>query len=280
MKGAIARALLAVSAAALLPGTAWADQPQDWVLAGPQEEGTSFAGDFVLGAVVGTLQHDTRVYGKANQLTLFTKGTAAVPFGTVETGFDMRIVVLSLGASAGLSRAWRGLSCDAGQACTRQLRREKDYSGDFNPANIAFAELRAQLFLPFNDYVTGVGQLRYRFSNQPNRMYDYGNGVVHDGEILRGDFMVFIRNREFGAFAPTLQVLNFSEDATNHTQWNFGFTFLTRAGLINRDDVFVWRMLFHNSDVTGGYDNSKVFGTHLWRGPFTLLLAYRTVIAL
>jgi hypothetical protein len=39
-------------------------------------------------------------------------------------------------------------------------------------------------------------------------------------------------------------------------------------------------MMFHPGPVFGGYDNSDVYGAALWRGPFTLLLAYRSVIRL
>lgn len=273
-------ALLIATCLVVLPSISLADQRQDWFVSAPRDEGTSLMGDFVLGAVAATLQQDIKIYGNTNQLTLFTNATAAVPFGAVKAGFDMRIVALSLGASAGVMRAWRGLDCNPGQQCTRQLRREKDYSGDFNVANIGFGELRAQLFLPFNDYVTGVGMLTWMVSNAPPRMYDYNIGVVHDGDYLRNEYMLFFKHPDFGALAPTFQVLNFAVDHKRHTQMNFGFTYLTRAGLVSHDDLFVWQMLFHNANVTGGYDNQKVYGAHLWRGPFTLLVAYRTLISL
>lgn len=272
--------LLLVLLTAWAPSASLADQRQDWFLSGPREAGTYFTGDFLLGAVAGTLQHDIKVYGNANQLTLFGNATAAVPFGATQVGFDMRIVSLSLGASVGLSRAWRGLACEPGEICSRKLRRQKDYAGDFETANIAFGELRAQLFLPFNDYATGVASLKWYVSDAPSRMYDYQTGVVHDGDVLRTDFMLFAKHPDFGGLAPTWQLLNFAVDGRRHTQSNLGFTFLTRAGLVNYDDLLVFQMLFHVPSLTGGYNNKYVYGSHLWRGPFMLLLAYRTLITL
>lgn len=277
MRMGIGLLLLLVACMGVLPSTSLADQRQDWFVSAPRPAGTYFTGDFVLGAVAGTLQRDVKIYGNANQLTLFTNGTVALPFGDVSAGFDMRIVALSLGASAGVNRSWRALTCNPGQVCTRKLRREKDYSGEWDPTTYGYGELRAQLFLPFNDYVTGVGQLTWRVSNAPPRMYDYITGVVHDGEYLRNVYMLFFKHPDFGALAPTFEVLNFPVDHKRHTQMNFGFTFLTRAGLVTYNDLFVWQMMFHDASLTGGYNNQKVYGAHMWRGPFTLLVAYRTI---
>ena len=262
------------------PQRAHADQRRDWFVAGPREEGTYLSGDFLLGAVQATLAHDRRIYGSANQLTLFGSGMAALPYGTAQAGFDFRIVAISLGASVGVTHAWRGLGCSSDEPCDRDARREKDASGNYRQPTFAFGELRAQLFLPFNRYVTGTAQLTWNVSSAPDRMYDYQNAVVHDGEMLRANFMLFVLNRAWGAAGPTLQLLNFPLDGQRRTQTNFGITALTRAGLVQRDDLFVVQFLWHDARITGGYDNRDTYGSHLWRGPFSLLLAYRAQMTL
>lgn len=262
------------------PQSAHAEQRRDWFVAGPRDEGSYVTGDFLLGGVQGTFAHERQFFGSANQLTLFASGTAALPFGTVQAGFDFRIIALSLGASAGVTRAWRGIACNAHERCSRRARREKDASGDYDQATVAFGELRAQGFLPFNNHVVGVAQVSWNVSNAPDRMFDYLNNVVHDGDILRANLMLFGLHREVGAIAPTLQWLNFQLDGQRHTQMNFGVTAMTRAGLVQRDDLFVLQFMFHAPRLTGGYDNRSVYGSHLWRGPFSLLLAYRAQFAL
>lgn len=265
---------------AVLPQGSYAEQRRDWFVSGPRDEGTYLTGDFLLGVFRGTLAHEIQIFGNSNQLTLFGSGTAALPFGTAEAGFDLRIIALSVGASAGVTRTWRGLACDPGQVCSRRVRREKNASGDFTEATVNFGEARVQGFLPFNEYVTGVGQAAYYVSDAPDRMFDYANGIVHDGEFLRVNLMLFLKHRDWGAFAPTLQIFHFPVDGDRHTQINTGFTALTRAGLIVKDDLFLLQMLFHDPGVTGGYDNEQVYGSHIWRGPFTLTLAYRAQLAL
>jgi hypothetical protein len=119
----------------------------------------------------------------------------------------------------------------------------------------------------------------YRLTGAEERSFDNISNVVHDGQFLRADFQLFFKHKEIGALAPMFQILHFPLDDENHTQFNYGFFFVTRAGLVQRDDLLLWQVMFH-SDVFGGYDNSDVYGAALWRGPMTFLLAYRSVIEL
>lgn len=105
--------------------------------------------------------------------------------------------------------------------------------------------------------------------------------VIDDGENVRTDFQLFFKNEDFGGLAPVSQILNFPLSGEWHTQYNYGFMLVTRAGLVQRDDLLVWQMLFHSGPVFGGgYDNRDNYGSAMWRGPFTFLLAYRSVIDL
>jgi hypothetical protein len=105
--------------------------------------------------------------------------------------------------------------------------------------------------------------------------------VVHDGEVVRNDFQLFFKHEDFGGLAPMFQILHFELDRDWHTQLNYGFFFVTRAGLVQRDDLLIWQMLFHSGPIFGaGMDNRDVYGSALFRGPLTFLLAYRSQIEL
>ena len=56
---------------------------------------------------------------------------------------------------------------------------------------------------------------------------------------------------DFGGIAPMFQILNFNYEDKRRTQLNFGFVFLSRAGLVSRDDLILFQMLFHAGDSLG-----------------------------
>jgi hypothetical protein len=105
-------------------------------------------------------------------------------------------------------------------------------------------------------------------------------GVTHDGDYLRADFQLFFKHKEIGGLAPMLQLLDFPLGGLRHTQVNLGFAFITRAGLVRRDDILLFQMLFHAGEGLGGYDNADNYGMAILRAPAMFLLAYRSVIAL
>ncbi len=65
-----------------------------------------------------------------------------------------------------------------------------------------------------------------------------------------------------------------------HTQLNYGFIGVTRAGLVARDDLLMLQMLFNFGDSLGGYDNADNYGMAILRAPITFVFAYRSVIEL
>ncbi|MFM2420154.1 MAG: hypothetical protein RL385_4877, partial [Pseudomonadota bacterium] len=91
---------------------------------------------------------------------------------------------------------------------------------------------------------------------------------------------LFFKHKRFGALAPMAQILSFPLDGQRHTQVNYGFAFVSRAGLTRRDDVILLQVLVHPGGKLGGYDNSTVYGMAMLRGPVTFTLAYRSVIKL
>ncbi len=263
-----------------LPLSAAAEQRADWLMSGPGSPGNYATIDVAFGGIQAGLEHREAIFGGANQLTLRGSAITAVPFGGAQLDADLRILVLTLGMSGGVSDNWRNQTFGASSPFDRKIRREREASGDFNSATFGWFEGRAQLDLPFNDFVLFHNVNSIRSSGAPSRSFDNQIGVVHDGNYVRSDFNLFFKHRDYGAIGPMAQVLNFPLGDRRFTQINYGFMLLTRAGLVRRDDFVVFQMLWNVGDSLGGIDNRDTYGMALLRGPVTFLLAYRSIISL
>lgn len=266
-------------AALAWPAGALAEQRSDWVLdAG--EPGNYLNMDVVFGAVQAGLENRRNIYGKANALTLRASALAALPFGGMQADADLRLIILTLGTSVGAADIWRNQTYAAGETLTRKERRQREAAGEFNAATFGFWEGRIGLDLPFNDFVLFHNVNSFRVTGGPERSFDNLLGVIHDGNYVRADFQLFFKHRDYGGLAPMLQLLDFPLDGARHTQINFGFALVARAGLVRRDDLVLFQMLFHAGDALGGYDNSDAYGLAILRAPAMFTLAYRSVIPL
>lgn len=262
------------------PGQARADQRQDWFIADPQEEGDYLTLDFLIGVLQANYSKEIRIFGGANQLTLRGGGLVALPFSRAAVGGDLRIVILSIGMDVGYDYVWRGLQCDATTECNRKERRLLESGGEFEQEGYLYWQGRAQLALPLNDYVLGVIQGSYTVDGSPDNFFDYQAGVMRDQWLTNIDYMLFAKHRDWGGFAPMVQQQFYTVAGRDVSQINFGFTFLTRAGLVRDGDLAVVRLLFNSPSILGGTDLQDSYGGHIFRGPFTLLLAYRSIIDL
>jgi hypothetical protein len=269
----------AVLAGLVLPLPASARQPQDWMISATKP-GTAVNLDAVFGAFQAGIEHRINFYGMANQLTLRGSAIAAIPFGSTQLDADLRIVVLTLGASVGATDVWRNQTFAPDESLSRKERREREAAGEMNAMGYGFVEGRLALALPLNDYMVFNAVNAYRLTGADKRSFDNMIGVVHDGNYLRSDVQLFFKHRAVGALAPMLQVLNFPLDGARHTQFNYGFAFVSRAGLTRKDDVILFQLLVHPGGELGGYDNKDVYGLAVLRGPVTFTLAYRSVINL
>jgi len=275
----------AMLAGLLMPVTASANQPQDWMLAAGKP-GTFVNLDAVFGAFQAGLEHRLNMFGNANQLTLRGSAIAAIPFGSTQIDADLRILVLTLGTSVGASDVWHNQTFDVTQTdLTRKARRERESSGQTNSMTFGFWEGRVTLSLPFNDYVLFNSPHAFRVTGARARSFDNLIGVVHDGNYYRGEFQLFFKHPDVGGIAPVVQVLNFPLDNgpldnARRTQVNYGFTFVSRAGLVRRNDLILFSLLFHPGGELGGYDNRQVYGMAVLRGPMQFTFVYRSVINL
>lgn len=263
----------------LAPMRAAAEQRHDWMLAAG-EPGNYVNLDIVFGAVQAAYENRTNIFGGANTLTLRASALAAIPYGSTQFDADMRIVILNIGASVGAQDFWINESFGKGVVATRKLRREREASGDFDTQQFGFVEARAGIVLPFNDWLLFNNVNSFRFMGTKDGTFDYNTGVVHDGNYLKSDFQLFFKSAAFGGFGPMFEILNFPLDDKRRTQTNFGFMYVSRAGLVQRNDLILFQILFHAGDALGGYDNSDVYGMAVTRGPISFTLAYRSVISL
>jgi hypothetical protein len=261
-----------------LPMRASAEQQHDWMLRAG-DPGSYLNLDIVFGALQATFEQRINIFGGANTLTLKAGALAAIPYGSTQLDADIRIIILNLGASVGIQDFWINQTFDSSVTPTRKLRREREASGDFDTQVFPFVEGRAGIVLPFNDHFLFNNVNAFRLMGSKEGTFDYGTGVVHDGNFFRSDFQFFIKDDSFGGIGPMFQILNFPYNDVRRTQMNFGFIYLSRAGLVQRDDLLLLQVLFHAAGL-GPYDNSEVYGLAVLRGPIAFTLAYRSVISL
>jgi hypothetical protein len=256
---------------------AHADQARDWMIAA-QPEGTDAVVDVVFPGVQAGLEHRVPIYSMANQLTLRGSALYTVPFFESQADAELRILILTLGASGGFRNDTHTLTFGPTEDLDRHHRRLRDVDGDVTTTTYGMAEGRATISLPINDYVLLNAINTFHAQGSPERTFDWRTGVVHDGTFFKSDIMLFLKHRDFGSFAPMMEILNFGLGDHRFTQFNYGFAFVTRPGFVRRNDILFFQLLFHPGSTLGGYDNVDSYGMHLFFAPINFTLAYRVVL--
>ena len=252
-----------------------AEQPRDWIL-GAQQPGTDLMLDAILPGVQATVEHRIPIYEIANQLTLRANSLLLLPLYESQADVDLRLLVLTLGASAGFRDTFRNLTFAPGERIDRDHRRQRELDGRVSNEIWGFYEGRATLSLPFNDYLVFQGVNTFRREGRPERSYDWRNGVVHDGKLFRSDNMLFLKHRDWGGIAPITQILDFQDGSNHITQVNYGVALVTRPGARRRDDLLFVQVLFHPGKTLG--DENDSYGMHLLFSPIVVTVAYRAVL--
>jgi hypothetical protein len=268
---------------AVLIGTVFAprvhaEQPRDWMVAA-QPGGTYVNLDVIFPGVQAQLEHRIPIYGQANELTFRVNALPTLLFYESQADVDLRIVILSLGASAGFRDVFHNLEFGPNDKFDRGARRDREFGGSYDNAVTGFGEGRVTLSLPFNDNLVLLSVNGLRFEGGGDRTFDWRLGIVRDaGMLLRSDTTLFIKSSSFGAIGPQVQVLNYALSGQRNTQINYGFTFTTRPGFRDRNDIFFLSVLFGVGGTVNGIPTEDVYGTHLFKIPVTFQLAYRTVL--
>ena len=260
--------------------SARAEQAQDWMVAA-QPGGTHLNLDVVFPGVQAQLEHRIPIYGQANELTFKVNALPTLVFYESQADVDVRLLVLSLGASAGFREVLHSLEFDRGERFTAQGRRNREFGGQFTERFSNFGEGRVTLSLPFNDNVVMQSINALRFESGPDRVFDWRLGVVRDaGALFRSDTTLYLKHRSFGAIGPRVQLLNYKLDGASNTQVNYGLTFTTRLGLRKRNDLLFISVLLGIGGTVNGIATDEVYGNHLLKIPATVEFAYRTVLEL
>ena len=256
---------------------AQAEQRRDWMVA-PQPAGTYANIDLVFPGAQLQLEHRIPFYGVANELNIKANVLPTLVFMESQIDADLRLVVLSIGASAGVRDVFHNISLDPGARFDRTGRRDIEWGGLSNNQVSGFGEARATLSLPLNEHMVFLSVNGLRFEGGPDRTFDWRLGIMRDaGMLFRSDTTLFLKHRKFGAIGPQVQILNFPLDGVRNTQVNYGFTFTTRPGLRPRNDIFFLSVLVGIGGTTNGVPTGDVYGNHLFKMPVTFQLAYRTV---
>ena len=263
-----------------VPGLVRAEQRQDWMVAA-QPGGTYANLDIVFPGVQAQLEHRMRIYGGANELDLKVNALPTLTFYESQADVDLRILVLTLGASVGFREVFHNLEFGPYDKFDAAARRDVEFGGRYNQFMAGYGEGRVTLSLPFNDNVVLVSVNALRFEGGRPRTFDWRLGIVRDdGSLFRSDTTLFLKGRSFGAFGPQVQVLNYSLNGIRNTQVNYGFTFTTRVGLRPRNDLLFLSVLFGVGGTINDVPTADVYGQHLFKLPINFQLAYRTVLEL
>lgn len=269
---------LLMAAALSAPKSTRADQRRDWMVA-PQPAGTYANIDVVFPGAQLQLEHRIAIYGVANELNIKASVLPTIVFTESQVDADLRLVILSIGASAGVRDTFHNITVGPNDRFDRAARRDIEWSGNVENLVAGFGEGRATLSLPFNDNMVFQSVNGMRFESGPDRTFDWRLGIMRDsGMLLRSDSTLFLKHRSFGAIGPQLQILNYPFNGQRNTQINYGFTFTTRPGLRPRNDIFFLSVLFGVGGTVNGVPTGDVYGNHLFKMPVTFQLAYRTVL--
>jgi hypothetical protein len=259
------------------PDPVRAEQPRDFMIAAPVNGTFGFV-DLVFPGVQLGIEHRLQIYSMANQLVLRANALYLVPFYESQADVELRLLVLTLGASGGFRSDFRTLEFAPNESLSREHRRMREIDGRTTESTWAFGEARATISLPINDYVLFNNINTYRAQGSPERSFDWRNGIVHDGELFKSDFMLFLKHPDLGGFAPMAQILNFNLGNERFTQFNYGFLAVTRPGFMRANDILFLQVLFCPGSTFGGYDNEFSYGAHLFFLPMTFTIAYRMIL--
>lgn len=271
-----------IAAALLVPSLASADQAQDWVLSGgpgAPGSGTNLNLDLFIGGLQVGLEEHIAVYGGANELTLRGSAIVAVPFAQTQADVEMRIVNLILRTSVGVVDSWQEMVFEPDEATHRKLRRVRAAAGDFERNQRTFYDVGAMMAFPLNNYLLALGEVRYRMDDgMEDRTFD--GVVVRDDSLFTTNLTLWGKHKLFGGMGPQFQLLRYEIGGKTVEQYNVGLTYITRAGIVRRNDIIILALTYHDAGWFGGYDNNDGYGIAMLRAPLNFFAAYRTVIDL
>jgi hypothetical protein len=255
-----------------------ADYPRDWIFAA-QPGGTYLNTDLILPGLQAQLEHRIPIYGATNELDLRLNVMPTLFFAESQLDVELRILILTLGASAGVRDTFFNMQLGKDERFDLDGRRAAEEDGRYTNKFSSYAEGRVQLSVPFNDYVALLAVGGARYEGGQDRVFDWRYTIVRDaGLMLRSNTTLFYHDRKIGGVGPQLEVLRFDYNGRSNTAINVGFTYVGRMGFFRRRyDLLYLTVLFGVGGSTNGVPTSEVYGDHFLRVPMNFQLAYRIV---
>lgn len=261
-------------------GTAKADQRRDYMVTG-LPAGDRFYLDYIGTGARATLEHRRPIINRANDYTLSASALFGYPLAQLEISAAIRMLFLEFSGTVGYRMVWRNLSSEPGdngeycKDCDRPARRAKDplFGDGTGIDEFPFAEGRAQLYVPFNDYFVFTSLFALRYEALAPRSYDWFFTTVHDpGLMPRWEATGLFHHRKLGAVGPYLLVQSMPRAGHHDTEFAFGLNAMTRFGLTHHNDMLFITFLVRPGD--------GLYGVHSYFAPVRALIVYRLQLSL
>jgi hypothetical protein len=256
-----------------------ADQPRDYMFQ-IQPAGTFLLLDYFGTGGQVTVENRIKIFRDLNDLTTAVSLVPAYPLAETNTRADLRILFFSIGTTLAYRSVWRDLTFEPGKHsycvdCDRGSRRKMDEFFGRSPGSdqFGYAEVRARMLFPFNDYVVMDVSGALRYEDRHDRSFDWFYTTIYDhGTLGRFESDLFFKHKDWGGIGPYLQLLELPRDGQHVAQWAFGFNAVTRLGLLSRNDLLFLTFLIRPGDA--------MYGQHNYYAPIRSLLIYRMILNL
>jgi hypothetical protein len=272
--------LLCVAMLAVFAPAARADQRRDWVLEGSRTGNFMLLDYFGTGAQY-TLEHRGSIFWGANSYSLNASTLLSFPGGQVQTHASLRVLFLEFSGTLGYRAIWRNLSFEPGDGgeyckrCDRGSRRDQDPILGSGPdaEDYPYAEASVSALMPLNEWMVFTTSFSARYEGIRPRSYDpFFTNIHDDGVMWISETNLFFKHRDWGGFAPYLQVMSLPRAGRHETEVAGGFNALMRLGLIRRNDLLLLTFLTRPRD--------RYYGQHGFFSPIRALLIYRLALEL
>lgn len=278
----LAVCLLSLRAGADVPVRA----PRDYFLDVPPGGHFVHLDAFTLGAQA-SYEYRAHIEEDMSMLHARMSGLVSYPYAEASANADVRIFLLTLGASYGYQWIYRNLEFgprDVDRSAAR--RNQLEEQGQIDDQDFTFYEARARLTVPL-DWLFLLSTATLRHENRDDNSFDWLHANVHDRGLLgKIETTLFFRHKDWGAVGPYVRYMDLPRtdprDGTSRreTELAYGFMLGTRVGLVKPTrgnvDLFLLMMAFRFGD--------EDFGLHGLRDvidvPMFVLAAYRVTLAL
>jgi hypothetical protein len=256
-----AAGLLFVASLCAAPALAQFRVPRDYFLNPPRAGVVTTLDAYTLGFQAG-LERRVHLEEGMSMLTLRANGIASAPYGEGAVNMDIRLLMLSVGGSAGYRYEWRHIGFREDEPMDRDARSTYEDDDRLTTQGYGFAEARARLAIPLQ-WLLLVTEGAARYEHRPDHSFDYVYSTVYDrGTLWRGEATLFVRDSDLGAIGPYGRVLDLPGRGV---QYGFGFVGGIRPGILGSRDLMLLRLVFSPTD--------ELFGNNY--GPLHALFLYR-----